>query len=121
MSRLVRTVPRATISADFAKRTFPLACVAAGLPEPVEEHGFALPKRKWRIDYAWPDKKVGLEVDGGVWMKGGGRHTRGSGWMKDTEKLNEAAALGWRIVRVTPAQLLAGQTMDWIRRAMEAA
>jgi hypothetical protein len=59
--------------------------------------------RRWRFDYAWPERLVALEVDGGVWVAG--RHTRGAGWLKDTEKLNQAAAQGYRMLRCTPQQL----------------
>jgi hypothetical protein len=73
-----------------------------GIPLPETEFAFALP-RKWRMDFAWPDAKVFLEVDGGIWTRG--RHTRGAGWLKDTEKLNTAAAMGWRYLRCTPQTL----------------
>lgn len=118
VSRLGRTVPRKKVSADFAKRIFPMACVAAGLPEPVEELRFA-PPRRWRIDYAFPEQRVAVECEGGVWTRG--RHSRGAGMVKDMEKYNELACRGWKLIRVTPAQLNAGQTFEWIRRAMEAA
>jgi hypothetical protein len=87
----------------------------AKLPAPVIEHRFA-PPRRWRFDYAFPDAKVALEVDGGVWTRG--RHTRGSGWLKDTEKLNTAAVMGWRLLRCTPAQLPTLETVELIRRAL---
>lgn len=84
-------------------RLLPAVCVAAGLPEPVCEFAFLSP-RKWRFDYAWPDFSVALEVEGGAFTLG--RHTRGAGFMKDMEKYNEAALAGWRVLRVTPSQLL---------------
>jgi very-short-patch-repair endonuclease len=74
----------------------------ARLPAPEAEYRFAAPRR-WRFDYAWPQHLVALEVDGGTWVAG--RHTRGSGWQRDTEKLNAAAVLGWRMLRCTPQQL----------------
>lgn len=80
---------------------------AKGLPEPEAEYRFA-PPRKWRFDYAWPAKLVALEVEGGVWTRG--RHTRGSGFLKDMEKYNHAARSGWRVLRVTPGQLCTVQT-----------
>lgn len=61
------------------------------------------PTRKWRFDFAWPENKIAMEVEGGVWT--GGRHTRGAGFLKDCEKYNAAASLGWRIFRFTPKQI----------------
>ena len=80
----------------------------AKLPAPTPEFRFH-PTRKWRIDWAWPEHRLALEVDGGVWTHG--RHTRGAGWMKDTEKLNELTRMGWRLLRVTPSQLHDPQTI----------
>ena len=71
---------------------------AAGLPVPVREHRFH-PSRRWRFDFAYPDEKIAIEIEGGVWI--GGRHTRGSGFTSDCEKYNEAARLGWRVFRLT--------------------
>lgn len=34
-------------------------------PEFVREHRFH-PTRRWRFDFAWPDEKVALEVEGGT-------------------------------------------------------
>lgn len=86
-------------------RLFPTWCSLHGLPAPVAEFPFAKDiGRKWRADWAWPEKKVLLEVDGGVWI--GGRHTSGAGWMKDTDKLNHAALLGWRCLRCAPKTLM---------------
>jgi very-short-patch-repair endonuclease len=82
---------------------------AAGLPEPATEHRFH-PTRKWRFDYAWPEHKVALEVEGAVWTHG--RHTRGSGFVKDMEKYNTAAVLGWMVLRVQTKELTNGAALD---------
>lgn len=44
-----------------------------------------------------------MEIEGGVWSRG--RHVRGSGFEKDCEKHNEAAALGWSVFRFTGGML----------------
>lgn len=72
------------------------------MPVPEAEFKFH-PTRKWRFDYAYPKLKIGIECDGAVWSQG--RHTRGSGYIKDMEKFNAAAILGWRILKYTPDQL----------------
>lgn len=83
-----------------------------GLPEPVCEYRFAN-GRKWAFDYAWPDHGVALEVEGGVGI--GGRHTSIGGFLRDMAKYNEAARLGWRLVRTVPAKLAKPATVRLIR------
>jgi hypothetical protein len=84
-----------------------------GLPNPIPEYKFHS-ERKWRFDYAWPDLKVALEVEGGVWS--GGRHTSSAGFIRDMDKYNEAAAAGWRVIRRMPNNLISLATVDLIKR-----
>ena len=84
---------------------------SVGLPVPVREHRFH-PVRRWRFDYAWPEQRVALEVEGGVWT--GGRHTRGAGFLGDIEKYNAAVVDGWRVVRVVPGKLCARATVGML-------
>lgn len=88
-----------------------------GVPAPVPEFKFHA-SRRWRFDYAWPSVRLALEVEGGVFT--GGRHTNPMGFLKDMEKYNAAAALGWRIVRCTPGALLKRETSALLRSALEA-
>lgn len=57
--------------------------------------------RRYRFDYALPAAKVAVEVDGGQWAAGGGRHAKDG----DREKLNLAASLGWCVFRFSPRML----------------
>ena len=68
------------------------------LPAPVKEFMFH-PTRRWRFDYAYPDKKIAIECEGGIFVAG--RHTRGMGFAKDCVKYNSATVLGWRVLRYT--------------------
>lgn len=95
---------------------FEQACVAHGLFEPVAEFRFH-PVRRWRFDWAWPERKVAVEIDGGIWTRG--RHTRGAGFLADMEKLNTAALLGWRVLRFTPAQVKDGSCWAWIKEILK--
>lgn len=72
------------------------------------------PCRKWRFDYAIPSIWMSIEVEGGVWT--GGRHTDSKGFIADMEKYNEAALLGWCLIRITPEELLTSKTLDLIKR-----
>jgi hypothetical protein len=59
---------------------------------------------------------VALEIDGAVWTQG--RHTRGSGYVKDMEKLNAAAELGWRVFRYTPQMVESGAAIRQLERVL---
>lgn len=84
--------------------------------EPVAEYRFASP-RKWRFDFAWPDAKVALEVQGGLFT--GGRHSRGPALMKEHEKLNAAARDGWRILYTIPQNVCMMETIELVKAAIE--
>ena len=71
-------------------------------PDTIKEFRFH-PKRRWRADYAIPEQKILIEIEGGAWSRG--RHTRGSGYIKDMEKYNAAQMLGYIVLRYTPQQL----------------
>ena len=66
---------------------------------PVIEFKFH-PARKWRIDLFLEEYKIGIEIEGGTWGKS--RHTTGTGYRKDLEKYNQAAIMGFRVLRYTP-------------------
>ena len=90
--------------------------LSCGIPAPVAEHRFDA-DRRWRFDYAWPEQKVALEVEGGVWTQG--RHIRPVGFIRDLEKYSEAAAQGWRLVRCQPRELMTARVVSWIKRALQ--
>lgn len=77
-------------------------------PAPISEYKFH-PIRKWRFDFAWPDYKLAVEVEGGTWSQG--RHTTGSGHMKDCDKYNQAAMLGWCVLRFTSNHINDGSAL----------
>lgn len=74
------------------------------------------PKRRWRFDYAIPEHRIALEVEGGVWT--GGRHTRPQGFLGDIEKYNTATLMGWRVFRTTPDDLLRTATLNLLKSAI---
>lgn len=74
-----------------------------GVPRPEVEFHFH-PVRDWRFDFAWPEFKVALEVQGGCFVRGA--HVRGASLRREHEKLNAAAALGWRVLYCFPESLM---------------
>ena len=88
----------------------------AGLLVPKWEYQFA-PPRKWRFDLCWPDERLYIEIDGGLFS--GGRHTRGAALVRDYEKRNAATVLGWRGLWCQPQDMLRPAWWALVRKAME--
>lgn len=57
------------------------------------------PERKWRADFAIPDKKILVEYEGINSEKS--RHTTITGYTGDSEKYNAAQAFGFKVLRFT--------------------
>ena len=90
---------------------------ATGLDAGMEREYRFHPRRRWRFDFAWPDLKVAVEVEGGVWQYG--RHNRARGFLADLEKYNEAAVMGWLVLRVAREHVENGQALEWLEKALE--
>ena len=99
----------------------------AGIP--FEREYLFHPERKWRADFlvksGWAtcpecglESAILVEIDGGGFLPGGGRHSRGVGIEQDCEKQSAVAILGYRVIRVTPAQVNDGRAPSWIRQAL---
>ncbi len=96
--------------------TFALQLRAEGLPEPEREYRFH-PTRRWRFDFAWPEKMLAVEIEGGTWSRG--RHTRGAGFEADCEKYNAATLLGWRVLRFTRKHIASWTALEDVAIALE--
>jgi very-short-patch-repair endonuclease len=92
---------------------------AHGLPEPHEQYHFAAELgRKFRADFAWPAREYRIlcEVQGGIFMRGGGGHSHPMHIVKDVERQQLAVLLGWYLVPVTTDQVKKGQAIALLER-----
>lgn len=89
---------------------------AKNLPKPNHEFRFDS-KRRWRLDVAWPAHRIGVEIHGGVFRLG--RHTRGTGFTADREKMNAATEAGWQIYEYTTTQVESGEAIRQIERVFK--
>jgi hypothetical protein len=55
--------------------------------------------RPMAADFAWPDARVAVEIQGGTWVKGG--HSTGAGIRRDVTKSNLAQLSGWACLALT--------------------
>ena len=116
--------PRPISDADWQKMSEPERAFLAHwrilapleLPEPVREYRFD-PVRKWRLDLAWPDVLVAVEIHGGNWKRGA--HVRPVRFAKDREKMNAAQLAGW-IVLEFPSEVLRDDPEQCVRQTGDA-
>ena len=69
---------------------------SAGLPEPTAQHEiYAEDKLVARVDFAYPEMRLGIEVDGYQWHSGRRR------WARDLVRRNELTTLRWKVLHIT--------------------
>ena len=74
------------------------------------------PIRQWRIDFVLPDHRIGIEVEGAIWV--GGRHVRGAGYQADLNKYNHATMCGYRILRFSTSDVQKGAAKAFLAEWM---
>ena len=89
---------------------------AAQLPEPEVQYR-PCADRLWRTDFAWPEQRLIVEVEGGVWRQG--RHQRPLGFQQDIEKYNTLTVRGWRVLRFTREEIHDGSALRFIEAALD--
>lgn len=72
------------------------------------------PVRMWRFDFLIGN--IACEVEGATYSNG--RHNRGSGFTEDCIKYNEAAIMGFKVLRFTTDMVTSGEAIDTIKRAL---
>lgn len=81
---------------------------------------------KWAFDFAWPEQRIAVEVEGvsvvraGKMFLIGGRHGTIEGFKEDCEKYAWAAVMGWRVLRFEQTQVKAGLAVDMLVRMFAA-
>ena len=84
---------------------------SANLGERIFPEGFR------RFDFAWPQIKFAVEVEGGIFVNGA--HTRGAHFRSDCEKYAEALLLGWRVLRVEDSMIRKGRALQIIETILK--
>jgi len=97
---------------SIGEETLALALRANGITDYVREYQFD-PKRQWKFDFAWPDHRLAVEIEGGTKF-GKSRHSQGDGFEEDCRKYNAAAVLGWTVLRFSTAMVMSGEALGVI-------
>ena len=87
-----------------------------GLPVPEREYRFASPRR-YRADFAYPEKKILVEVQGGIYTRGA--HSRGTGLERDYEKINLAQLNGFMVFQFSRKMIESGEAITVLEKALK--
>ena len=66
-----------------------------GLPRPTQQHRVRYGKNRYRIDFAWPDRRLYLEGNGFGW------HMLATDLDSDARRQNELVLDGWVPIEIT--------------------
>lgn len=89
----------------------------SGLPEPVSSFTgdrrqlHYLEDRKYTADFAWPDRKIALEVDGGA-------HKTHGRFSQSFERAYLLLLEGWTVLHVGAAEVNSGIAIQWLRNIL---
>lgn len=91
--------------------------LAEKLPKPIPEYKFCK-ERQFRFDFAFIDKKIAIECEGGIWLPRS-RHLSPLGYSRDVKKYNLATLLGWKLLRFTKDMIDSGEAIEIIKEALK--
>lgn len=109
---------RSKTQASRLEAKFSLYWRGLGGPELKLEFVFH-PERRWRADFAHIESRTLIEIEGGIYINGGGRHNRAAGFIADADKYLAAFLAGWSVVRLTEKQITAANIERLIRHISE--
>ena len=91
---------------------------AIGLPIPEREFQFC-EDRKYRADFAYPERNILIEIQGGTWSKSRLGHSTGTGIKRDCEKSNLAQKLGFMVFKFTSDMVKRGEAVRFIEEVLK--
>lgn len=104
---------------NVGERTYAFQCKTLRLPTVTEQYLFAKPLgRRFTADFAFVEYQLLVEIQGGIWMGGGGAHSRPQSIQRDVEKQQLAVLLGYYLLPVTPAEVKNGYAVDLTQRVL---
>lgn len=94
-----------------SEETFALHCrLELGSRQPIREY-IPFPPRKWRLDFAWPERKLAVEIESSV-------HRIRNRFASDIPKYNRLALEGWTLLRFTRQMVESAEAIDTVKAVL---
>lgn len=101
------------------ERALDFALRATHLPPFVRQYRFA-PPRQFKADFACETYRLLVEVQGGIWKRGGGAHSHPLDIEREIERQQHMVYHGWFMLPVTTDAVTDGSALSVIERALRA-
>lgn len=75
--------------------------------------------RRWRWDFALPEHRIAIEIQGALWAGRKGGHTGGKGMQRDMDKRNAGVMLGWRVLTFSTQDVLRGRARAFLKEHLQ--
>lgn len=118
--KLLGNVPKAapTPEENEGENLFAFQVKAMKLPAPLRFYKFAMSMgRKFEADFCFLDHKLIVEINGGLWMKGGA-HSMPTHIERDMVKHQHAVLLGFWMMAFTPDDVFSGHAVAWTEKTL---
>lgn len=109
---------------DEYEREFAFQCLAHKLPACMPQFSFANSRypehkrRRHRADFCFPDYWLLVEIDGGIWMAGGGAHSHPIDIERNMRKRNDAHLWGYGVLCFTPGEVTNGTAIAFTQKVL---
>jgi hypothetical protein len=72
----------------------------------------------WEFDGIFHEYKLLIEIQGGVWRKGGGAHSHPTDIIRNMQKQNDATLRGFRLLQFTPDEVMNHNAVHYTQRVL---
>jgi hypothetical protein len=72
----------------------------------------------WEFDGIFHEYKLLIEIQGGVWRRGGGAHSHPTDIIRNMQKQNDATLRGFRLLQFTPDEVLNHTAVHYTQRVL---
>lgn len=102
-----------------AEGDFAFQCRAKQLPRMEQQFKFARGLgRDFRADFCFVQYRLIVEIQGGIWRKGGGAHSHPIDLERDIERCQYMAFLGFWFLPFTPQQVKDKTAIVWTQKVL---
>lgn len=96
------------------EQQYRLAAITVGLGAGVRKRLKDAGLQDWRFDFAWPDRKLLVELNGGTFING--RHNRGSALKSEYKKWNHAQSEGFNVLIFDSGMVTSGEAVNQVEK-----